>query len=211
MVSTRWKFVAIVLAAVAVTFVAIVLAAAVLVVGWFFEPEGPDYGWPEMHVPSVEQWAEIPLTIDPNLHCPTPVICRGGSHRGPSDVAPYEPCCDWHFDVTVTKAGKRSVHLSSGGVRSFDGDEYNCGETFDFVVDSGHGGDQMRVFGRAFKEDSGEKPLQGLFGVVTVNTLEWREHEPVHVHFELGYYYDDDPTKWSTIEVCADAPVRLKK
>jgi hypothetical protein len=208
MISARWKTCLTVIAA------AVVLAAGSAACAWSvlgllgeaFDTEWnhPVKRWPEMKVPTVEKWPEIELSIDPALRCPTPVICRGSSHLGPREVAPYEPCCDWHFDVRLTSAGERRVHMSSGGSYSeFLGDY--AGETFDFFVDASDGKPRMRAFGQAFDHNFGEKQLQGLNGAITLNTLDWREHEPIHVRFELRYYYDDDPAKWSTIEVCSEA------
>jgi hypothetical protein len=203
MSSNRWKYC---LAAVVVS--AVLLACGVVLATFLLARlfADPDTSWPKLRVPPVEQWPAIELSIDPALHCPTPVICRGSSHLGPRHVAPYEPCCNWRFEVTEDAEGERRIHMASGADDEY-GDEQ--GEAFDFVLYSSPD-PRARVFARAY-EYRGEKRLQGLFGTVTLNTLEWREHEPVHVHFEFGYYYDDDPTNWSTIEVCADAPVTLER
>lgn len=176
---------------------------AFFVVAHWFRAIDPDRSWPAMEVPAIEKWAEVPISIDPTLHCPTPVICRGSSHFGEHYIAPYEPCCDWQFDVTLKQNGERWIRMSSGD----DG----FGEGFDLVVDASAVTPRMHVFGRAFAQYMGEKPLQGLTGAVTLSTLEWREREPVHVHFQFDYFYDSDVDKWSRIEVCADAPVTLEK
>jgi hypothetical protein len=204
-----------VVAVIAGLFVIVAVGAAILFFALFVgDHPSTRESWPALRVPPVEQWPVIPLSVDASLRCPTPVICRGTSHLGPH-VAPYEPCCDWHFEVFVNDDGEQCVHMSSGGDGHYNevasaGHDDLSGETFDFVLTSNSTWEHANVFGRAFNEYLGEKPLQGLSGAVTVNTLDWREGDSVHVHFELRYFYDDDAENWSTIEVCADAPVTIE-
>lgn len=204
-----------VVAVIAGLFVFVAVGAVILFVAAFVgDRPSRRNSWPVLHVPPVEQWSVIPLSVDASLHCPTPVICCGTSHLGPH-VAPDEPCCDWHFDVFVNEDGEQCIHMSSGGDGNYNevasaGHDDLRGESFDFVLASNSTWEHARVFGRAFNDYLGEKALQSLSGVVTVSTLDWREGDPVHVHFELRYFYDDDAENWSTIEVCADAAVTIE-
>jgi hypothetical protein len=192
MVSNRWKYF-LTFAAVSAVLLACGVVVAVSVVVRLFEDLHARR--PTLRVPPVEQWNEIPLSIDPALHCPTPVACRVQYQRG-SYVVADTPCCDWQFDVFVSSDGEKSIHMSTG-----DG---NDAEVLDFVMDAG--GQRTRVFGRAIGGTL-ETALQGLAGSITVNTLDWLTGTHVHVHFQLNYYFDDSEGRW-TIEVCSEGVAR---
>ena len=156
----------------------------------------------DWHVPRppVEQWPQVGFVVDPSLGCPTPVICIGSSHLDAHHIAPYEPCCNWQFHAVTKTDGHRFVRMCSGNGFT--------GESFELAFLPGHANDfEVRALGRAFWDwgPPFDGELQGITGTVTVNTLDWREGEPIHVRFELRYYYDEDPAKWSTIEVCSQA------
>jgi hypothetical protein len=182
-----------------------VLAAARLAEPSLMEWRNRRIERPEPATPPVEEWPKLALVVNPTLHCPTPVICRGSSHLGPY-VAPYEPCCWWRFDALLAANERRIVRMQSGD--GFSGERFQLA-----FLPTADGGFEVGALGRSFI-DMGPpftSVLQGLTGSVTINTLDWREHQPIHVRFELRYYYDDDPAKWSTIEVCSEAIVSREK
>jgi hypothetical protein len=155
----------------------------------------------EPSTPPVGAWPKVQLVVDPALRSPESPTCTGSSHRG-AWVAPehLNPEHFWKFEAVIGAHDRRFIHMQSGN--GFGG------ERFEFAfMPTAPGEFQVGVLGR-YSVDFGppfEHRLQGLTGTVTVNTLNWREHEPIHVRFELRYYYDGDPANWSTIEVCSQA------
>jgi hypothetical protein len=166
----------------------------------FFDHFGSLLAAGEPATPPTEEWPKLQLVVDPTLHCTTPATCAGCSHLG-SRVAPFSVASlFWRFDAVLATNGRRFVRMKYA-----DG---FTGERFELAfIPAPRGAFEVGVLGRSHV-DSGPpftSVLQGLTGTVTVNTLDWREHEPIHVRFELRYFYDDDPAKWSTIEVCSEA------
>ena len=154
----------------------------------------------EPPTPPAEEWPRLQLLVDPTLRCPTPATCTGNSHLG-SRIAPVPVATDfWKFDAVLAANNRRFVRLEY--TNGFTGERFELALTP--VAD---GAFEVGALGRSLV-DCGPpftSVLQGLTGTLTVNTLDWRDAEPIHVRFELRYYYDDDPAKWSTIEVCSQA------
>jgi len=153
----------------------------------------------EPATPPVDEWPTLQLTVDPTLHCPTPEICTGKSHLG-ARVAPVAVARLFReFDAVLAANNRRFIRMGYGNGYS--------GERFELALTRARDGAfQVGVLGRS-SVDFGPpftSVLEGLTGTLTLNTLDWREHEPIHVRFELRYYYDNDPAKWSTIEVCSE-------
>jgi hypothetical protein len=156
--------------------------------------------YPAFVAPPAEEWPELELVVDSSLQCPTPVSWQTASHLG-NEAAPYEFCCLLDLVARCDDSGPRSIQVRSG--------DMFAGEAFEFAF-SDTDRDRVRAMGGWFVDMSPtSEPVQGLYGSVIVNTLEWRPGDAIQVRFELGYFYDDDVTNWSTIEVCGEAQVTI--
>ena len=139
----------------------------------------------EPATPPVEEWPKIQLVVDPTLRCPTPELARGAFPRT--------------IDAVLAATGRRFVHIELPN--GFGGERFELA----FLPNSS-GAIEVGALGRK-AVDYGppwEHVLSDLQGVVTVNTLDWRESDPIHVRCELRYF-DTEASRPSTLELCSQA------
>ena len=154
----------------------------------------------EPSTPPVAAWPKVKLIVDPTLRSPTTPTSSESRHAGAWIMRDEpNPELSLKFDAAASASGQRMLHMDSGSGRFL--------ERFEFAFIPAKGGEfEVGVLGRSWVDYGPpfERRLRGLQGTVTVNTLDWREQEPVHVRIELRYY-GEDPSDWSTIEVCSQA------
>jgi hypothetical protein len=139
----------------------------------------------EPSTPPVGAWPEVRLIVDPALRCPAP--------EASGDV--YVPT----IDAVIAANGRRFVRIESA--TGFSGERFELA----FLPKAG-GQFRVGVLGRK-TVDYGppfQHRLTDLEGVVTVNTLDWSEHEPIHLRCDLNYYDTESATP-ATMDVSGQA------
>jgi len=145
----------------------------------------------EPATPPVDQWPKVQLVVEPTLRCPTQEL--SGRAFSPT------------IDAVLAANGRQFVHIELPN--GFGG------ELFELVfLPNSRGAFDVRALGRK-AVDYGppfKHVLSDLRGVITVNTLDWRESEPIHMRLDLHYYDTESSRPWST-ELSSQATPRREE
>ena len=171
-------------------YAALLLFSATLAAGRLAGPSLMDWcrrrlGPQEPATPPVEDWPKLQLVVDPTLHCPP--------SESPRHVLSQT------IDAALAANGRRFVHCALPNL--YGGERFelaflpNSSGTFDV----GALGRKVVDYGPPY-----EHVFDDLQGVITVNTLDWREREPIHVRLDL-HYYDTESSRPRSTELGGQA------